>query len=85
MKQAVGLQFYFAGYDPRALPWAGMRQAVGLNQLDAQPAPDAIERPRELPWILLCAYKPTALPWAGMRQTFGLSITAPRCFHTAPD
>jgi hypothetical protein len=24
---------FFGAYDPRALPWAGMRQAVGLNQL----------------------------------------------------
>jgi hypothetical protein len=31
MKQAVGLQFYFAAYDPRALPWAGMNQTFGLS------------------------------------------------------
>jgi hypothetical protein len=31
MRQAVGLQFYFAAYEPRALPWAGMSDAVGVT------------------------------------------------------
>jgi hypothetical protein len=30
MRQAVGLQFNFAGYEPRALPWAGMSDAFGV-------------------------------------------------------
>jgi len=31
MKQAFSLRNSYFGYDPRALPWAGIRQAFGLG------------------------------------------------------
>jgi hypothetical protein len=37
MEQAFSLQFHFATYEPRALPWAGMNQAFGVSLLGSFP------------------------------------------------
>lgn len=31
MKQAIGLQYHYAALNPGRVPWADMKQAIGLK------------------------------------------------------